>query len=135
KEGLTAAASRTLLFVDDSAFFRNMLTPVLKSVGYEVSAVGSAQEALSLLKNGRRFDVVVTDLDMPGMDGFALAKAIREDARFGDTPIIALAAYASAEAIERGRHVGLSDFVAKFDRQSLIAALKEQSAELISEAA
>ena len=130
KEMQSSVAARTLLFVDDSAFFRNMLTPVLKAAGYEVTAVAGAQEALALLKNGRRFDILVTDLDMPGMDGFALAKAVRGEARFAELPIIALSAYGSPEAIERGRQVGFHDFVAKFDRQSLVAALKEQAAEM-----
>jgi two-component system chemotaxis sensor kinase CheA len=122
--------ARTLLFVDDSAFFRNMLTPVLKAAGYEVTAVADAREALALLQEGRRFDVLVTDVDMPGMDGFALAEAIRREPRFGDLPIIALSSYSSPEAIERGRRVGFHDYVAKFDRQSLVAALKEQTAEI-----
>jgi two-component system chemotaxis sensor kinase CheA len=130
KERQTEHATRTLLFVDDSAFFRNMLTPVLKAAGYEVTPVAGAREALSLFKSGRRFDVLVTDLDMPGMDGFALAEEVRKEARLAEMPIIALSAYGSPESIERGRKVGFHDFVAKFDRQSLIAALKEQVADL-----
>jgi two-component system chemotaxis sensor kinase CheA len=129
KEHLGGGGPRTLLFVDDSAFFRNMLTPVLRAAGYDVTAVGSGTEALSLLKNGRHYDVLVTDLDMPGMDGFELAQAVRSEPGFADIPIIALSAYGSPEMIERGRQVGFHDFVAKFDRQSLIAALKEQATE------
>ena len=75
-------------------------------------------------------DVLVTDLDMPGMDGFALAEEVRKEARLAEMPIIALSAYGSPESIERGRKAGFHDFVAKFDRQSLIAALKEQVADL-----
>jgi two-component system chemotaxis sensor kinase CheA len=123
-------SARTLLFVDDSAFFRNMLTPILKAAGYEVTAVAGAQEALSLLKAGRRFDVLVTDLDMPEMDGFALAEAVRGEARLAEMPMIALSSYSSPESIERGREVGFHDYVAKFDRQSLVAALKEQTADV-----
>ena len=130
KERQLERSTRTLLFVDDSAFFRNMLTPVLKAAGYEVTPVAGAREALALFKDGRRFDVLVTDLDMPGMDGFALAEEVRKEARLADMPIIALSAYGSPESIERGRKVGFHDFVAKFDRQSLIAALKEQVADL-----
>jgi two-component system chemotaxis sensor kinase CheA len=81
------------------------------------------------LRSERQFDVLVTDLEMPGMDGFALAAAVRADARRRDMPIIALSAYGSPELIERGRQAGFTDFVAKFDRHSLIAALKEQAAE------
>jgi two-component system chemotaxis sensor kinase CheA len=123
-------AARTLLFVDDSAFFRNMLTPVLKAAGYEVTTVAGAREALTLLKDGRRFDVLVTDVDMPEMDGFALAETVRKEQRFGEMPIIALSSYSSPESIERGRRAGFHDYVAKFDRQSLVAALKEQTADV-----
>jgi two-component system chemotaxis sensor kinase CheA len=136
-EGLRSAGrhDRTLLLVDDSAFFRNMLSPVLKAAGYEVTAVSSAPEALALLKKGQRFDALVTDIDMPDMDGFALAEAVRgERATLGDIPIIALSSYSSPETIERGRRVGFHDYVAKFDRQSLIAALKEQTADVIQAA-
>ena len=130
KDMQVAPTARTLLLVDDSAFFRNMLSPVLKAAGYEVTPVPSAQEALTLLKNGRTFDVLVTDLDMPGMDGFALAEAVREEARFANMPIIALSSHSSPESIERGREVGFHDYVAKFDRQSLVAVLKEQTADV-----
>jgi two-component system chemotaxis sensor kinase CheA len=125
---------RTLLLVDDSAFFRNMLSPVLKAAGYEVTAVSSGQEALAALKKGQRFDALVTDIDMPDMDGFALAEAVRGELKFGEIPIIALSSHSSPESIERGRRVGFHDYVAKFDRQSLIAALKEQTADIIQAA-
>jgi two-component system, chemotaxis family, sensor kinase CheA len=123
----SARAARTVLLVDDSVFFRDMLAPLIKAAGYQVKAVGSAAEALAALKTSPRFDLVVTDVDMPDMDGFALAEAMRAVPAGADIPIIALAAMVSAEAIERGRAVGFHDFVAKFDRTGLIAAIKEQS--------
>jgi two-component system chemotaxis sensor kinase CheA len=73
---------------------------------------------------------VVTDIEMPDMDGFALAAALRENPATAAMPIIALSAMISAEAIERGRAVGFYDFVAKFDRAGLVAAVKEQGAGL-----
>jgi two-component system chemotaxis sensor kinase CheA len=130
KDGSASEPERTLLLVDDSAFFRNMLAPVLKAAGYKVTAVAGAEDALALLQGGRRFDVLVTDLDMPGMDGFALAEAVRGEPRYGDLPIIALSSHNSPESIERGRQAGFHDYVAKFDRQSLVAALKEQTADV-----
>jgi two-component system chemotaxis sensor kinase CheA len=69
---------------------------------------------------------VVTDVEMPDMDGFSFAQALRADPATAQLPVIALASTVSAQAIERGREVGFHDFVAKFDRQGLIAALKEQ---------
>src|SRR5215831_13175358 len=67
KEMQQEALTRTLLFVDDSPFFRNMLSPVLKAAGYDVISVGGGEEALALIKKGQRFDMIVSDIDMPGM--------------------------------------------------------------------
>jgi two-component system chemotaxis sensor kinase CheA len=124
------ASPHSVLLIDDAPFFRNMLSPMLKAAGYSVTAVGSAEEALALVQDGRRFDVAVTDIEMPGMDGFALASELRRNPRTADMSVIGLATMISPDAIERGRQVGLHDFVAKFDRHGLIAALKEQTAEM-----
>jgi two-component system chemotaxis sensor kinase CheA len=121
--------TRKLLLVDDSPFFRNMLSPVLQAAGYEVVAAASGREAIELLKTGGRFDLIVTDVEMPGMSGFDLAEAVRAEPATRDIPVIALSSMVSAESVERGRQVGLHDYIAKFDRQGLIAALKEHSAE------
>ncbi len=130
KETQAAAAPRTVLLIDDSAFFRNMLTPVLRAAGYNVTTANAAEDALALLKEGRSFDVILTDIEMPGMSGFDLAQQLRGDPRMAKVPIIALSSAISPEAIERGRQVGFHDYVAKFDRQGLIAALKEQTADM-----
>jgi two-component system chemotaxis sensor kinase CheA len=122
------AKARTILFVEDSAFFRNMLTPVLRSAGYAVTTVPDAHDALAVLKSGDQVDMIVTDIEMPGMSGYELAQAVRSDERTANLPIIALSALTSPDAIERGRQVGFHDYVAKFDRPGLIAALKEQAA-------
>jgi two-component system chemotaxis sensor kinase CheA len=128
REQTGEAGKRQLLFVEDSAFFRNMLAPVLRAAGFDVTAASGGEEAMALVKAGHRFDIVVTDLDMPGMDGIALARALRGDSRTAHVPIIALSSLASVDAIARVRDAGIHDFVAKFDRQGLIAALKEQTA-------
>jgi two-component system chemotaxis sensor kinase CheA len=123
-------AARRIMLVDDSAFFRDMLAPLIKAAGYQVTSIGSAHEALSAIRAGARVDVLITDIEMPGMDGFELAAALRDDPATQGLPVIALSAMVSADAIERGRRVGFHDFVAKFDRAGLIAAIKEQTEEL-----
>jgi two-component system, chemotaxis family, sensor kinase CheA len=127
KETAARTRPRSILLVDDSPFFRNMLIPVLQAAGYEVTAAATAPEALAMLEEGRSFDAVITDIEMPEMDGFQFAERLRGDARTMDLPIIALSSVVSGEAVERGRQVGFHDYVAKFDRQGLIAALKEQT--------
>ncbi|MDP3545517.1 MAG: chemotaxis protein CheW [Phreatobacter sp.] len=129
KEMRVEALTRKLLFVDDSPFFRNMLTPVLKAAGYDVVTASAGSEALDILKTGDRFDVVVSDIEMPEMNGFEFAEAMRADKRFATTPVIALSSLTNPAAIERARVAGFHDYVAKFDRQGLIAALKETSNE------
>jgi two-component system chemotaxis sensor kinase CheA len=135
KEMHPAASSQSVLLVDDSAFFRNMLAPVLKAAGYRVRVAPNAQEGLSALRSGQAFDVVLTDIEMPDMNGFEFAETIRADAHLCSLPIIALSSMVSPAAIERGRQVGFHDYVAKFDRPGLIAALKEQTAGEIKRAA
>lgn len=130
KEMRVSAASQSVLLVDDSAFFRNMLAPVLKAAGYRVTVATNAQEGLGVLRAGQKFDVVLTDIEMPDMNGFEFAETIRSDRKLGTTPIIALSSVISPAAIERGRQAGFHDYVAKFDRPGLIAALKEQTTEI-----
>jgi two-component system, chemotaxis family, sensor kinase CheA len=130
KEMKPSATAQSILLVDDSAFFRNMLAPVLKAAGYRVRTAPNAQEGLTVLGSGQSFDVVLTDIEMPDMNGFEFAETIRADGHFSSIPIIALSSVVSPAAIERGRQVGFHNYVAKFDRPGLIAALKEQTAEL-----
>ncbi|MEI8145181.1 MAG: response regulator, partial [Alphaproteobacteria bacterium] len=134
KEMRAEALTKRLLFVDDSPFFRNMLTPVLKAAGYQVTTASAAREALDLIKGGEKFDIVVSDIEMPDMNGFELAEALRADHRLLGLPVIALSSMTNPAAIERARVAGFHDYVAKFDRQGLIAALKDTATEYASAA-
>jgi len=126
KENPIQARQKSVLLVDDSAFFRNMLAPVLQAAGFDVTSVSSGAEALAHVADGRIVDIVITDIEMPEMDGFELARNLRQHPRAAGIPVIALSSVVSPEAVARGREVGFYDYVAKFDRQGLIAALKEQ---------
>lgn len=130
KDMRPSSNAQSILLVDDSAFFRNMLSPVLKAAGYRVRTATNAREGLVALRSGQEFDAIVTDIEMPDMNGFEFAETIRADHRLDGTPIIALSSMISPAAIARGRLAGFHDYVAKFDRPGLIAALKEQTTEL-----
>ncbi|AEV39155.1 Chemotaxis protein CheA [Pseudovibrio sp. FO-BEG1] len=125
KEIDTTTKVRKLLFLDDSAFFRNMLTPVLKAAGYDVTVCSSAQSAYELMEKGTDFAAIVTDIEMPDISGYEFCESLRRDTRFRHLPIIALSAVVTPASIEKGRQAGFDDYVAKFDRPGLLAALKD----------
>jgi two-component system chemotaxis sensor kinase CheA len=114
-----------LLLVEDSAFFRDLVVPSLGAAGYAVTAVADAAEALRLRDTGAAFDAIVSDITMPGMDGFALTRTLREAGAWRELPIIALSGRAEPADIERGRAAGFTDYVAKFDREALLDSLRQ----------
>ena len=114
-----------LLLVDDSAFFRNMLAPLLQVAGYNVTTVGSATEALDLCEAGAQFDLIISDIEMPGMSGFEFAEKIRSDSAWKDVPVVALTSHTAPQDIDRGREVGFTDYVGKSDRDALLRSVSE----------
>jgi two-component system chemotaxis sensor kinase CheA len=112
-----------ILLVDDRVFFRDLLAPVLLAAGYDVTSAASGKEALDLVEHGLRAHVVVTDIDMPEMDGYALARALRERPGNEDMPIIALVAKPSASVIDAAARCGVRAVVGKFDRRGLTDAV------------
>lgn len=115
--------NHNLLLVEDSAFFRNLLMPMLTLAGYHVTVAEHGEAALEICKNGRVFDIIVSDIEMPGLSGFDLARQLKGDARMREVPIIALSSHANPKDIERGMSAGFTDYVTKVDPKSLLAAL------------
>lgn len=120
-----ADKARRLLLVDDSPFFRNLLQPILQVAGYEVTTADTAAQALTLCEGGREFDVIVSDIEMPGMSGFDFAETLRRSEKFRETPILALSSHTHPADIDRARRVGFTDFIPKLDREGLLASLSE----------
>ncbi len=116
---------KRVLLVDDSPFFRNLLTPLLSVAGYEVTTVESADRALGLCEAGEDFDVIISDIEMPGMDGYQFASTVKNASRWQNTPLVALSSHATPKDLDRGRAAGFSDYVAKFDRDALLHTLAE----------
>jgi len=118
----TKRRTRHVLLVDDSAFFRNLLTPVLSVAGFQVTTADGPEAALKLCEQGKTFDAIVSDIEMPEIDGFEFAARVRESA-WSDVPMIALSSHTDPQDLDRGREVGFDDYVAKSDRDALIDTL------------
>jgi two-component system chemotaxis sensor kinase CheA len=120
-----AAARPRLLLVEDSAFFRHLVVPALSAAGYEVTAVDGAAAALRLREDGTPFDAVISDIEMPEMDGIAFARALRAGGAWAEVPLIALSSRAGPADVARGRDAGFTDYVAKYDREALLQSLRD----------
>jgi len=116
-----ASKSSVILVVDDETHILTILRRTLEMEGFRVHTTGEAEEALDLLDQ-KPFDLVVTDIMMPGMDGFTLCKNIRE---FSQIPVILLTAKDSEEDILKGFSLGADDYISKpFSRKELSARVK-----------
>jgi len=93
--------------------------------------VASAAEALRLRDAGTQFDAIISDIEMPNMDGLAFARAVRSGGPWADVPLIALTAHADEQHVEAGRDAGFTDYVAKFEREAVIASLRACLAQMV----
>ncbi len=115
-----------VLVVDDSIFFRQLLTTALESEGYKVRAADGAQAALSLLEHDEKFDLIVSDLEMPGMDGFQFARLVRQ--RAGATPMLALSSLSSGNVEAKTKQAGFNRYMPKFNARLFLTAVEELTA-------
>ena len=125
---------RRLLVVEDSAFFRQLLVPSLSAAGYRVSAVASAAEALKLRDAGVGFDAILSDIEMPDMNGLEFARAVRQSGAWAGLPMIALTGHVEPRDVEAGRDAGFTDYVAKFERDGLLSSLQQCLGEQVAAA-
>ena len=125
-------ASRTgprrlsVLVAEDSITSRTLLKNILESSGFQVATAIDGADALAQLKTGS-FDVVVSDVEMPRLDGFGLTAAIRADQRCAALPVILVTGLESRADRERGIEVGANAYVVKssFDQSSLIEVIQK----------
>lgn len=118
------ASEFNILLVEDSPFFRNLTVPFLAAAGYKITAAESGQEALKAIgADPQHFDLIVTDIEMPGMNGFEFTTACRALPGLVGTPIIAYTASLSDEVMKRGKSVGMNDCILKTDRPGLLQAV------------
>ncbi len=121
---------RRILLVDDSPFFRNLLSPLLSVAGYDVITADGAERALEMCEAGENFDVIISDIEMPGINGFEFARKVRAETRWSATPMVALSSHTAPQDLARGRDAGFNDYVAKMDRDGLLQTLSEALSEM-----
>jgi two-component system chemotaxis sensor kinase CheA len=128
-QGMSAAPQATkkhLLVVDDSVTIRTWEKSILEGAGYEVTLAADGAEAWQLLLE-KGADLVVSDVEMPRMDGFSLTEAIRRSKRFRDVPVILVTAMESDTDKARGLAAGADAYQLKsaFDQEDLIATIQQ----------
>ncbi len=123
-------SGKRILLVDDSPFFRNLLSPLLSVAGYDVITADGAERALEMCEAGENFDVIISDIEMPGINGFEFAKKVRAETRWSGTPMVALSSHTAPQDLARGRDAGFNDYVAKMDRDGLLQTLSQALSEM-----
>jgi two-component system chemotaxis response regulator CheY len=103
---------KVILIADDSPTIRKFVSVALTMRGFEVIAASDGMEAMEKLPN-TKIDLIITDLNMPNLDGFELIKNIRENATYKDVPIIILSSLAGSAEIERGLKSGANSYLVK----------------------
>lgn len=119
-------AKKTILVVDDSLTTRELLRGLIESAGYSVAVARNGAEAWGLL--GRKhFDLVVSDISMPEMDGYELTAKIRADSRFSRLPLVLVTALSKEEERQRGLRAGADAYLTKgaFDQNGLLGRIRE----------
>ena len=117
--------AKTVLAVDDSASIRQMVSFTLKSAGYDVVEAVDGMDGLEKAKT-KSINLVLTDQNMPRMDGISLVKELRKTERYRDTPILMLTTESSDGMKQQGRSAGATGWLVKpFDPTKLVGVVRK----------
>jgi two-component system, chemotaxis family, chemotaxis protein CheY len=117
--------AKTVLAVDDSKTMRDMVTFTLKEAGYSALEAEDGKAALGIL-SGNPVDVIITDLNMPNMNGFELIRALRADPKYKFTPILMLTTEGDDAKKQEGKSAGATGWLVKpFNPQKLVEVIKK----------
>ena len=121
--------SKVILTVDDSRTMRDMLNLALVDAGFRVTQAVDGMHGLEVLRANEMPHVIVTDINMPKLDGFGFIEAIRKDARYRAIPILVLTTESDAAKKNRARQAGATGWIVKpFDPVKLVQAIRRVAA-------
>ncbi|MFA5371546.1 MAG: hybrid sensor histidine kinase/response regulator [Sideroxydans sp.] len=125
-EKIGGTSKRAILVVEDSITSRALLKNILESAGYRVTTAVDGVDAYTTLKTGT-FDLIVSDVEMPRMDGFDLTAKVRADKQLGALPVVLVTSLESREHRERGIDVGANAYIVKssFDQSNLLEVVRQ----------
>ena len=120
--------AKCVLTVDDSKTIRDMLKFTLAGAGFQVQQAEDGVDGLRTLKAAGAVDVIITDINMPNMDGFEFIENVRRDAAYKSTPILVLTTESGADKKTRAREAGATGWIVKpFDPQKLLDVILKVS--------
>ena len=121
--------SKIVLTVDDSRTMRDMLQMALSEAGYRVVQAVDGVHGLEVLMEGETPDVIVTDINMPRLDGFGFIEGVRRDGRYRATPILVLTTESDSDKKQRARAAGATGWIVKpFNPVKLVDAIRRVAA-------
>lgn len=119
--------TKTILTIDDSRMMREMLLMVLEGAGFSVVQAEDGEDGLRVLVDAQP-DVIITDINMPKLDGYGLIEGVRRDEHYRATPIIVLSTESSPEKKARARSAGATGWIVKpFQAETLIDVIRRVS--------
>lgn len=115
--------AKTILIVDDSASLRNVVSIALRAEGYDVLEACDGKDALRVL-DGKKINLIVSDVNMPNMDGIALVKEVKKNPNYKFTPIIMLTTEGAEDKKQQGQAAGAKAWIIKpFKPDQMIKAI------------
>ena len=117
--------SKKILVVDDEELTTELAKTFLEKHGFEVIIAADGEEGLTMAENENP-DLILLDVMLPTMDGFAVCKLLKDDAKFADTPILMFTARGLSSDIEKGAIVGADEYIVKpFSGKALVATIRK----------
>ncbi|MFC1504555.1 chemotaxis protein CheW [Spirochaetota bacterium] len=130
-EAPAEGAQHLILLVEDSNFFRKNIKAFIAEEGFNVITANDGVEGLEMLeKHKDSISLIITDIEMPRMDGFEMTRRIREELHMLSIPIIAVTALAGESAEKKGFEAGITDYQIKLDRDRVLASIRKYLSEV-----